>query len=214
MQPILAQDILDEARNVYLNDPNAGRYTNAILLPYLRTANNSMETELEENDCQCKNQESAVIPVLANETELRPLPADYVWPISLMERALGSSDRFEPMVQAPWTPNTVVADRLKSWISRLDRIYFLGANQDREVKLFYQRLFSPVNAANDSVYGYGRQFLSAAVAALAHEFISQNETLAGRCREVADGNLAQIVNIQTKKRQAMPVRRIPYSPQR
>jgi len=212
MEKLVVSDILNDARQVYLNDTAGARFTNDKLLPHLRVANGMLETDLEENDVQCKNQISTPLVITAGAVKYQFLPPDFVWPIKMEERLSGSNDLYSPMVQRVWEPQTTVTDKLIYWVWRGDEIYFKGANTDRDVLLYYQRAFYPINAVEDAVWGYGREYLAAMTAALAHEFISQNETLAGRCKEIADGHRDSIVNIMTKKRQSMPVRRKPYMP--
>ncbi len=212
MPPVVnAQDIISDARNVYLND-QTGRFTNAILLPYVKMAVGYMETNLEENNVACKSTTLAAINVPVGALELIPLPADFVWPISLKERNAGSTDLYADMIERAWEPQIAQGDRLVYWAWREDRIKFVGALTNREVLLNYVKSFPIVNVATDVVYNYARQYLAAKVAALVHEFISQNETLAERCNTQAETNIEQIINIQVKKQQATPVRRKPYVP--
>jgi len=212
MSTIIVQDIMDGARNVYLNDTGAVLYTNARLLPYVKMANDFMETNLEENNISCKNESETGIVVLAGKDELLPLPADFVWPIALKERGLGSSDLYTDMNQRPWEPEISPSDRLIYWTWRTDKIKLLPATTDREVKLYYQCSFPIINVVNDSVYGYAKQYLIAKTAAMAHLFTSQNTTASDIANQQAEKNMDQLVNIQAKKSQANPVRRRPYTP--
>jgi len=212
MSIIIVQDIIDGARNVYLNDTGAVLYTNARLLPYVKMASDFMETNLEENNISCKNETEVGIKVVAGKDELLPLPPDFVWPIALKERGWGSSDLFSDMNQRPWEPEISPSDRLIYWTWRTDRIKLLPATTDREVKLYYQCSFPIINVVNDSVYGYAKQYLIAKVGAMAHLFISQNTTAAEIANKQAEKNMDQVVNIQAKKSQATPTRRRPYTP--
>lgn len=209
---ITAKDIMDDCRGVYLNDSSATLFTNTRLLPLVKKACDSMETRLEENNITCKNENSVPILVVAGVTELNPLPSDFVWPIALKERIAGSTDLYADMYERSWEPNISPGDKLVYWAWRADRIKFVGALTNREVLLRYQKSFPIVNVASDAVYGYAKQFLSAKVAALAHLFIQQNELMAKTCNDEAEGNLSQVINIQAKKSQAVPVRRRPWSP--
>ncbi len=212
MNVIIASDVLDSARRVYLNDPNAQTYTDAKLLPHLKEAVGFLETTLEENDIQCKNSISAPYTILAGVTELISLPPDFVWPIRIEERLKGTTDLYVPLLMRAWEPQAAKTDRLQFWVWRLDRILFLGATTDREIILYYQASFPPINTVDDRTYNYARPYLVAKVAAFAHEFLAQNESLAKQCNDVAEANLAQVVNINTKKKQALVYRRKPYHP--
>ena len=210
--PIIVQDILNDARQVYLNDTAGARFTDDKMIPHLRVANGMLETALEKNDVQCKNMIALPFIVTIGSLEYFPLPSDFIWPVKMEERLSGSTDLYSPMVQRVWEPQTTVTDKLIYWIYRGDKIYFKGANTDRDVLLYYQRSFYPINAVEDSVYSNAREYLSAMTAALVHEFVSQNETLAARCKEIGEGHLEEIINIMTKKRQTMPKRRKGYIP--
>ena len=204
-------DVLQESRDSYLNDPNASNYSDSVLLPKIRTAYNLMETALIENGIQCKNEEYQK-DVAANSDEFDPLPSNFFLPIKMEERSQGSTDRYIPMYLVrnidPITPGPVI----RNWAWRLDRIFLQRSDQIRDVKLTYYSLFPAINTANDAVFGKAEQYLSAKTAALVYMFIEQSPTLAQVANEVAESELSQIINMQTKIQQANPVRRRPYLP--
>lgn len=205
------KDLLDIARAVYLNDAAAAIYTDVKLLPHAKAAYGFLETELEKHNISCKSQVTDSIIVNIGD-KLLQLPSDFMWPIKMEERLFGSSDLFIPMVNRMWVPSINVTDKLIYWVWNLDEIQFLGANTTREVKLYYLKRFPAIQDADNFVYGKADQYMSAKIAALAHLFLSQNETLANECNKLAEENLAEIVGIFVKKTQAMPVRRKPYIP--
>lgn len=212
MFPLIVSDILDSCRRTYLNDPSAGIYTNDKLLPHLKTASGFMETELEENGVPCKFQISAPFTVAIGGTEITPLPADFIWPVKLEERLAGTTDLFVPMIMRSWEPQASKTERLQFWTWRKDRIFLLGATTNREVVVYYQCLFNPINVVNDAVYARAEQYLTAKTAALVLMFSGQSETLAAICDKAAEKNLDQVINISIKKQQGMNYRRKPYSP--
>jgi hypothetical protein len=212
MSLVTAKDIMDAARESYLNDAPAILFTDAKLLPLLKMVHGFLETTLEENNIPCKHEIAPVKIIATGETGYLPLPKDMIWPIKLEERLSGSSDLFQPMTQKRWEPQLQQTDKLSYWVWRLDEIKFLGATTDREVLLYYQKTFPSVEDVDQIVYGKAEQYLAAKLAAMAHMFIQQNETLASICDKTAQGNLDQIINIQTKKSQSLPVRRRPYIP--
>jgi hypothetical protein len=205
------KEILDSARAVYLNDATASIYTDAKLLAHAKAAYGFLETELEKHNIACKNDvtKSILVPVGAT---LLNLPADFMWPIKMEERLQGSNDLFIPMVNRMWVPSIGITDKLIYWVWNLDQIQLLGANTNREVRLYYQKRFPSIQDVDNFVFGKADQYMSAKIAALAHLFLSQNETLANECNKLAEENLAEIVGIFVKKTQAMPVRRKPYIP--
>ena len=214
MTPLIVSDILDSCRRVYLNDAAARTYTDEKLLPHLKTASGFLETELEENGCSCKNEISAPFTINIGDTELRPLPGDFVWPVKMEERLAATADLFTPMIMRAWEPQASKTERLQFWTYRKDRIFFLGATTAREVQLYYQAAFNPINVVSDAVYARAEQYLTAKTAALALMFGGQATDLAGICDKVAEKNIDQILNISIKKQQAVVYRRKPYNPYR
>ena len=209
MDVITVADVLLSARGVYLNDPAGVRLSDAKLIPALKIAQGMLETALEENSVQCKNKEHGPIKIVAGATNL-PLPADFVWPVKLEERIADSSDLYVPMAQRRWVPQEVQGDTLKYWIWNNDKIQFLGATTDRDVKLYYQGLFPALNVTTDGVYNYASEYYAAKLAWFVHTFIEQSPTLAVECNAIAESHLDQIIRIMVKKGQSMPVRRRPF----
>jgi len=207
-----AQDIMDAAREVYLNDSSATLFTDAKLLPLLRQVYSFMETTLQGNNIPCGHKIATPKVIPAGTTEYTPLPSDFMWPIKMEERLNTSTDLYQPMAQKRWEPQLQQTDKLHYWIWREDRIFLLGANTDREVLLYYYRTFPSVQDVDEIILGKAEQYLIAKLAAMAHMFYQQNDTLAKICNDAAEGNLQQIVNIQTKKSQSLPTRRKPYIP--
>lgn len=204
-------DILDESRSSFLNDPNAATYSNAIMLPKIKTAYNLMETKLIEHKIQCKNHEYTKV-ITAGDTELT-LPNDLVIPHRMSERNPNTTDEWVPMTLVPnLTSGGTIGSFLVEWTWRLDRIFFREANQDREIFLIYSGLFPAINTADDTVFGKAEQYLAAKTAALIYMFVEQSPQLAETANEVAEAELASIINVQTKIMQAIPVRRKPYRP--
>jgi hypothetical protein len=212
MTPLIVSDILDSAREIYLNDSAARTYTNEKLLPYLKSASGFLETELEENGVPCKNEISTPYLVPVGNTELTTLPTDFVWPVRLSERLYSTTDQFTPMIMRAWEPQTKITERLQFWTYRKDRIFFIGASTDREVILYYQAAFNPINVVNDQVYARAEQYLIAKTSALALLFGAQSEKLASIADQAAEKNIAQVINISIKKQQGTTYRRKPYSP--
>ncbi len=206
-----AKDILETVQQTYMNDPSASIYTDAKLLPLLKTAYGFLETSLEKNGIQCKNKVTDPVPIMVGVKNF-PIPDDFMWPIAMDERLKDSSDLFIPMIQRRWTPSLLTTDKLIYWNWNFEVIEFLGANTDREVRLFYQKSFPTIQSVNSFILSKAEQYLSAKVAALAHLYISQNPTLAEPANQAAENNLDEILTIFIKKTQSMPVRRKPYIP--
>jgi hypothetical protein len=211
--PTIASDILDEARGTYLNDPLAGTYTNDKLLPHLKTSYNLLQSALEENGVQCKNEEETKI-IPANTNEYDPLPISLVIPKKIQERKSGSTDEFRDMDYCNNIPQTTPETFLTYWTWRTDRIFFLPATEDREAKLFFQKSFPTINTPDIQMFGRAEQFLAAKVAAFAHAFLSQNLELAKAADDIAKSELETVINMSVRLMQTAPASRKPYLPMR
>jgi hypothetical protein len=179
----------------------------------LRTAYSFLEAELQANGVQTVNEEAPIKSIPANISEYDPLPVDLVIPRKMQERLAGSSDEFTDMYYHNNIPQITLSSVLVYWTWRIDRIFFLPSTTNREVKLFYQKSFPALNTADAMLFGKAEQYLAAKVAALAHMFLAQNTTLAKVANEIAEKELAEIVNMQVKLMQTVPVRRKGYIPQ-
>lgn len=208
-----AKEILDEARGTFLNDPNANEATDAIMLSHLRSAYSYLQCELTKNGLQVVNEE-VVKTIPANTNEYFPLPQDLVIPRSMWERENGSTDEYREMSYVNNIPQVTAGPYLEYWTYRIDRIYFLPATTDREVKLYYLKAYPDPETSDAVLIHRCGDYLSSKTAALYLMFIRQNPTLAQTANEIAEQQLADIVNLQVKLMQSRPVRRKGYMPHR
>jgi len=213
------QEIFDQARSVYLNDTDAKVWSNNKLLPMLKAAYDSFQTVLANNDLSTID--AIDIPahiVLAAATTYGTLPIDFVWPVKLEERAQGSTDLYTAMVQTRWENNLKPTTTLNYWSFRGDDLLFPGATTNREVLLYYKKLYpafptgsgDPVIDVSTVIRGHSLAALSAKVAMLVHTFINQNTTLADLCEKTYQDETFKVVNIYIKKGQSLPARPRPY----
>lgn len=206
---MVASDVMDEARKVYLNDTAASLYTNTALIPHLSAAYDELQQELEENGASQLKEISTTISVTALAVTLT-LPADFVAPIKLEERGVGETV-WTPMEELPWEPSTTQTSILRYWNYREDEVKFLGATVAREVKLFYWKSLTAITAAGTTVSIINsKRFLALRTSATAATFIGQNPILGDRLGREADEALGKIVNRNIRKQQGMPVRRRPF----
>lgn len=211
MPVTIAADILDTARQVYLNDINAREATNDLLLPHLKEAYRFLEGELEANSIQCKSAEvTAIIP--ANTDEYYPLPPDLTIPVLMHERTPNTTDEFRPISYRMNLPQVTPTTFLEYWTYRLERIYFVKATQDREILLYYKRSFPAVDSKSSPLFGKAETYLAAKTAALYNMFVRQSETLARVCNEIATKELEDLINEHVKSMQHEVIRRKGYVP--
>ena len=211
MPPVIASDILDDARGTYLNDPLAGTFTNEKLLPHLKTAYGFLEAELRLNGVQSKNEE-AILTLAANSNELFPLPPDLVIPRRLQQRTPGSNEEFQDVDWYPEIGVLAASPYILGWTWRVERILTNRVSIPREVRLYYQQSYPAVNASNVTLFGKAESYLAAKTAALAHLFLSQSLTLAKESNNIAEQQLATIITEQVKMMQLDPVRHKAYIP--
>lgn len=209
----VAKDILDEARGTYFNDVNANEATDTILLSHLRTAVRNLHTTLEANGMQCINEETTKI-IPAGTEEYFPLPADLVIPSEVFERQANTTDEWRPINFRYNIPVVSQGPFLNYWTYRLDRILFLPATQDREVKLIYFKSWPLPQTTDANIIGRSEEYLTAKVAAYYFMFVRQNPTLAKTCEDIAQSHLDDLINKQVKLMQSAPVRRKGYMPYR
>ncbi len=207
----VAKDILDEVRSSYLNDPNANEATDTILLSHLRTAHGLMTSEMEQNKIQVINEEAIQI-IPANINEYNPLPVDLVIPHAMLERAPNSSDEFRTMTYRNNLPQTTHTAFLEYWTYRIDRILFVPATVDREVKLIYSKSYPVPETIDATLIGRSQNFLAAATAALYLRFVRQNKELSDSAKEIAESHMEDLINVPVKLMQANPIRRKGYMP--
>lgn len=209
--PTVAKEILGEARSTFLNDPNANEATDEKFLPYLRMAYNYLQSEMQSNGIQCINSEE-VKTILANTDEYLPLPADLVIPRTILERGDGTTDEYREMSYRNNIPSITPGTYLNYWTYRLDRIFFLPATTNRQVKLIYQNAYPAVQDPNGMLLGKAETYLTAKSAALYLLFVRQSPTLAEQANTIAERELAEIINAQVKLMQSIPIRRKGYMP--
>lgn len=207
-------EVMQIMRDSYLNDNLGNTYTNAVLFPKVKLAYMSLETELQKHNISCGQATAEGIIVTAGQKVI-PTPGDFLFPIALFERRVGSNDRYDEMVEKRWPPDISVSTQLGYYDFLGDVIHTPGATTDKEIRMWYHKLFPAfIDQTNytDFILAKAEQYLASRASALVHMFVSQNESLAGVCKQEAEDNLEQILQIYIKRTQATPVRRKGYSP--
>lgn len=208
---VIASDVMNEARKVYLNDASATLYTNTVLLPFVQSAYADLASDLMLNGLQPLREISAVIDVAAGATSLN-LPADFLTPIILRERLADSAEDWTDMVELSFEPAiTQQGTTLDYWVYREDGIKFVGATTAREVLLYYYKSLATLSSDNSVIAILGAEdYLAARAAELAAKYIGMNPSLGEMIgKEAADAS-SKIVRRLTKANQALPTRRLPY----
>ncbi len=204
--PLLAEEVLDEARNVYLNDPNADVYDNATLLSYLSVAYDELQRELEDNQTQHLIEESLPVTVTAGSTSLT-LPSDFISPIRLIDR-----DTEQEIGQVASIYGIDSQDIIAAWEYRENAINLVAPTTNRSVQLYYYKSLTPITSISTAIpILNSKTFLSARTAALAARFLGRNQAVALECDVIAGAARTKLVGVAVKQNQGFPTSRKPYN---
>lgn len=208
--PTLASESLIEAQAL-LHDSSGVLYTNAKLIPLMQKAYRELQLKMQLNGLPVMKEKSTVITVSAGTTRLGDgagLPADFVLPIDLEERAPGSTELWSPMTELAWEPNLSPGPSLVYWNFREEEVKFLGATADREVRMTYQKGLTritsdqtPIAILNSTTY------LASRTAAIAAYVLGENPTRSEALNGDAGQAMHELIALLVKRQQGLPVRR-------
>jgi hypothetical protein len=151
-----------------LNDAAGNLFTDAVLLPYVNSGYRKAQRALSsvQSGAFLSDNVLLVVPAVAQVdasaqvsiTDATPppnqLPPDLLAPAKLWERASGSSDDFQEMTDLTGhdgLPSEPQAQTLRYWEWRADGLYFLGATQDTQIRLRYQKSYPDLSDASSPV---------------------------------------------------------------
>lgn len=211
--PILASEILSEASTTYLNDSTRGTWTDAVLLPSLKTAYDQLRLALVAVDAPVIDETTtAALTINALATEV-PTIADLLYPIKVWERGVGDSeDAWSVVTERDWEPESVSGGMILNWKWAEDAIKVRPANVARQVKVYYKRDLSAIIDANSAVnLTLAKTYLAAKTAALAAGLRGNNPTRAMALDAIAESEKERYTGIIVKRMQVQGVRRQSYS---
>lgn len=207
---LLASEVMDRSRAV-LNDVAIDLYTNEVLLPYLKIANDDLSDELVDNGSTVTKEVSVdlILPV-GQKTPV--LPDDMIVPIEVFEKDSGQSDDYyRRMEQREFNPNTLPGNELHSWAWREQTIYTIGSTLSKLLRVRYYRLISSVLGDTSQIeLSHALNYLSYHTAALASEHIGQNRQKAIDLEAQAMSKLGKLLKKEVKQTHSKPVRRKPF----
>lgn len=184
MPVVLASDIMD-ASAVLLNDASLSLFTYTTQLPYLKRANQVLEQILIGYGLDVQRQQSAPISVGVGALVVT-LPADFLLPIKLFERAGGNvNDPWTLMSEGDWNPESVTQlTTLRYWAFYNNAINLVGATVARDVLLEYDRMLAVTSGSSSPQDNYLMSaFLSSKTAEFCARYIGLNETMANAIRD-------------------------------
>jgi hypothetical protein len=210
-----------------LNDAQGNLFTDAVLLPYANSAYRKLQRALGNAGGGGFLQDDALLVVTAlavpdpsaqvsiTDATAPPnqLPTDLLMPMKLWERRNGSTDEFVEMVdvtQHGGLPPRIQDVSLSVWEWRADGLYFLGATQDRQIRLRYLKTYPDLTDATSPVLVRNAQeAIAYATAALAGW--ARGSPLAEKWDEAASDAIEDLVSAAVRREQQTVRRRRPFS---
>jgi hypothetical protein len=210
-----------------LNDAAGNLFTDTVLLPYLNSAYRKAQRGLA-NVQSGSFLTDDVLLVVAAVTTVDPsaqvsitdgtappnqLPTDLLVPVKLWERRNLSSDDFiemTDMTDHDGLPSEPQGQTLRYWEWRADGLYFLGATQDTQIRLRYQKSYPDFTDATSVVLiRNAQEALAYATAAMAGA--ARGAPQAERYDAAAADAIEDLLVRATQREQQTGRRRRPYS---
>lgn len=210
-----------------LNDAAGNLFTDTVLLPYANSAYRKVQRALANvNSGTFLNDDVLlmVTAVAATDASLQvsitdatappnQLPTDLLVPLKLWERLNGSTDDFVEMTDLTGhggLPSQPQGECLEYWEWRTDGLYFLGATNDTQIRLRYQKAFPDLTDATSPVLIRNAQeaiaYFTAAMASAA-----RGAPQAARWDEAGADALEDLLLRATQREQHTTRRRRPYT---
>lgn len=210
-----------------LNDAAGNLFTDTVLIPYANSAYRKVQRALANVGSAGFLSDDALLVVPAvtstdpsvqvsiTDATAPPnqLPIDLLVPLKLWERPNGSSDDFVEMTDLTdhgGLPSQPQGLNLQYWEWRADGLYFLGATQDTQVRLRYEKALaafadgtSPV-LIRDAIEPIA--YFTAAMAAAA-----RGAPQAARWDDAGNDALEDLLQRATRREQGSVRRRRPYT---
>lgn len=209
---MLASEIMDEAAAL-MNDSQKFTWGYTELLPYLQRAHATMELHFFLNGVRELKEISTFIAIPAGSKTIPP-PTDFVQPISIEERAFGSTDSYTRITEAEWGED-LDSDNVQFWVFREGELNINPPRGDREVRLRYRRSLITITSENSNIsVMLSKPYLSAKTAANASAFGASNAERAAILNAEANDCLTMLINSEIRNQQGIKFRRRPYGSRR
>ncbi|MBZ5644130.1 MAG: hypothetical protein LAO19_15315 [Acidobacteriia bacterium] len=210
-----------------LNDAAGNLFTDAVLLPYVNSgyrkaqralANIQSGSFLTDNvlltvPAVTAVDASAQVSITDATAPPNQLPPDLLVPVKLWERVNGSSDDFIEMTDLTdhdGLPSEPQSQMLRYWEWRADGLYFLGATQDTQIRLRYQKSYPDLTDATSPVLiRNAQEALAYAAAAMAGA--ARGAPQAERWDAAAADALEDLIVRAAQREQQTGRRRRPFS---
>ena len=207
-------EVLEHASTL-LGDANKIFFIDDVLLPFVKEAHLEIQNDLVANGFRPFEILSTVITLPANATEIPVPPPDLFLVQKIEEANVGSADFF-PVFERSWEPNVQPSTTLQFWSFREGKVRFVGATQDRSIKLYYLKADAGTVSGAGSIINLTNALpiYSARVAYLAAQFKARNKEAAKALLGLYAQRLATYLTIEIKSQQGVTHRRKPYTTKR
>jgi hypothetical protein len=210
---VLASDITAVAASLLAEDTvdaNRELYHDATLLPYLQFAFEDFLEDLQANEVPVLSEISTVITIPQGQKVISEgfgLPADFIDPIQLRERAGSTNNVFIEMKEVDFEPQVDPTNYLRYWTYREGEIKLIGANRDIDVLLYYVKDLTISGLSTPVTIRRAKGILAPRLASLAALQIGENAQLAQANDNLYTSALNKYLGIQVRRRQSLPSRR-------
>jgi hypothetical protein len=210
-----------------LNDAAGNLFTDTVLLPYVNAAYRKAQRTLANVQSGSFLSDNVLLVVSAvpsvdpsvqvsiTDATAPPnqLPPDLLVPVKIWERANLSSDDFVEMVDLTdhdGLPSEPQGQALLYWEWRADGLYFVGATQDTQIRLRYQKSYPDLaDATSPVLIRNSQEALAYAAAAMAGA--ARGAPQAERWDAAAADALEDLLVRATQREQQSGRRRRPFS---
>lgn len=222
---LTAGEVMDKSASL-MNDTAKTVYTHTAQLPYLQMALDELQENFELHNIPITNKTSTAVTVNAGTIAINPTdgpgvitapnyPTDLSEIQQLWERLVGSTDPYVPMGQREFLNHTLddlPVESLMYWAYENQRIVFIGATTNRQVRIDYIAKVFPDLITTTTSLGIinARSFLNYRTAALCSHFIGENPTRAEELNNFAQMALDRVIGIGVKGKQSIYTRRRPF----
>lgn len=220
-----AEEAIDEARAVYLNDTAGGRYTDARMFELFKSSLDIILLKLVESEVPFTKTTIRISAIPAAVTVVPLETGDLthpIVPIRVKERQNGTT-LWTPMIEQSWVPSNLTAGPLRTYwrwglagnaptVTPVATIEVPAGTVVSDFDVDCRIATPEVPDATTTIRLPGlRSYFAARLAALGATFIGNNPTRGQQCEAIAQTILDAYLNIHGKKNQSIPARRLPFN---
>lgn len=212
---MLALEVMDRAR-VHLNDVSSDIFDNAVLLPFLTSAWEELQSTMQANGLPIMTETTSSIDIPAAFLSLSisstpALPANFIEPKAVYERAPNET-RWIDMREGHGMIDSTMQPTLQVWEWTGDELKFIGAMNPRQILMRYLKGLPEITSENTDLPITGaKRYLALKTAAEAASDIGQNTARADRLESKAELEMNRFLSIRVKLQQDTSTRRRGYA---